>query len=60
MTKLELDSGKLLLQAQQLIAKKQKQRALMVLKLKKHKTEEADKIDGQLFNVLQMISQCLV
>ena len=60
MTKLELDSGKLLLQAQQLIAKKQKQRALMVLKLKKYKTEEADKIDGQLFNVLQMISQCLV
>ena len=38
-----------------LVKAKQKNRALLVLKLKKHKTDEADNIDKQLFSVHEMI-----
>lgn len=42
-------------QAVQLIKAKQKTRALLALKLKKHKENEAENIDKQLYSVLEMI-----
>ena len=38
-----------------LVKAKQKNRALLILKLKKHKTDEADNIDKQLYSVHEMI-----
>jgi hypothetical protein len=42
-------------QAKELIRQRQKTRALLVLKLKKHKEKGVDSIDAQLLNVLRMI-----
>lgn len=53
--KLEKDSEKLQAQALQLIKLKHKDRALLVLKLKRFKEKEVSNADGQLLTVLEMI-----
>jgi charged multivesicular body protein 6 len=53
--KLEADSEKLNEKAKEFIRIKQKDRALMVLKLKKVREKELNGIDGQLISVLEMI-----
>jgi charged multivesicular body protein 6 len=53
--RLEKDSEKLEFQARELIAMKQKNRALLVLKLKKFKREELEGLDQRLMNVLKTI-----
>ncbi len=35
----------------------QKDRALLLLKLKKHKEKEVSNIDGQLMNILEMVTR---
>lgn len=50
-----MDSAKLQEQAKSLIQQKQKDRALLVLKLKRFKEKELSTIDGQLISVLEMI-----
>jgi hydroxymethylglutaryl-CoA lyase/charged multivesicular body protein 6 len=52
---MEKDSQKLEAQARALIAARQKTRALLVLKLKRHKEKELEKLDAQLLNVYAMI-----
>ena len=52
---MEKDSQKLEAQARALIAARQKTRALLVLKLKRHKEKELEKLEGQLLNVYAMI-----
>lgn len=49
------DSDTLLEQAKQLIRQEQKNRALLVLKLRRFKDAEADKVDAELMTVLEMI-----
>ena len=53
--KLDQETLKLNEQAVMHVQAKQKSRALLVLKLKKHKINEADNIDKQLFSVYEMI-----
>lgn len=50
-----MDSAKLQEQAKTLIRQQQKERALLVLKLKRFKEKELSQIDGQLLGVLEMI-----
>jgi hypothetical protein len=52
---LEKDSQKLESQAKALIALRQKNRALLVLKLKKYKEKDVEKLDSKLMNVHSMI-----
>eukprot|EP01038_Epipyxis_sp_PR26KG_P008354 gene8354-11300_t len=54
--KLENESSKLEGQAKELIRKQQKQRALLVLKLRRHREVEVNKVDAQLINILEMIN----
>ncbi len=53
--KLDADTVRLQDRARELVSQKQNNRALTLLKLKSFKTKEADKVDAQLFNVLNMI-----
>eukprot|EP01040_Poterioochromonas_malhamensis_P012700 gene12700-13909_t len=53
--KLEGESGKLTEQAKHHIRQQQKDRALLILKLKRMKEQEVDKIDKQLLSVMEMI-----
>lgn len=53
--KLDKDSEKLTEQAKQLIRAQQKNRALLVIKLRRFKEAEANKVDGELMTVLEMI-----
>lgn len=53
--KLEVDSARLQAQAIELIKLKQRDRALLVLKLKKFKEKEVKNADGQLIQVLELI-----
>ena len=55
--KLEKDSEKLESQARELIAMKQKNRALLVLKIKKCKQKELEGLDLKLMNILTTIDQ---
>jgi charged multivesicular body protein 6 len=41
--------------AKQLIREQKKDRALLVIKLRKHKEKEAENIDAQLLSILEMI-----
>lgn len=52
---LESDSEKLQSQARELVQMRQKQRALLLLKLRKYKEKELDNVDNQLLNVFKMI-----
>ncbi len=52
---LEVDSEKLTNQAKELIKQNQKNRALLVLKLKRHKEKDSDNLDNQLLSVFRMI-----
>lgn len=54
--KLDLESARYEEQAKQLIKQQQRQRALLVLKLRRHRDAEATKVDGQLITVLDMIN----
>lgn len=53
---MELESARYEEQAKQLIKQQQRQRALLVLKLRRHRDTEATKVDGQLITVLDMIN----
>mmetsp|Transcript_36341 Transcript_36341/g.72332 ORF Transcript_36341/g.72332 Transcript_36341/m.72332 type:complete len:239 (-) Transcript_36341:93-809(-) len=53
--KLEKDSEDLTEKAKQLIHKQQKDRALLVLKLRRFKDNEVNKVEGELMSVLEMI-----
>lgn len=55
MGQLEKDSETLQSQVKQLIHQQQKTRALLVLKLRRFKDSEADKVDAELMSVLEMI-----
>ena len=52
---MDKDSEKLTEQAKQLIRAQQKNRALLVIKLRRFKEAEANKVDGELMTVLEMI-----
>jgi charged multivesicular body protein 6 len=52
---LETDSDKLQAQAKELIHLRQKNRALLLLKLRKYKEKELDNVDAQLLSVFKMI-----
>lgn len=52
---METDSERLTEQAKSLIREQKRERALLVLKLKRHKEKEVNNIDGQLMSVLEMI-----
>lgn len=52
---MEKDSENLTEQAKQLIQKQQKDRALLVLKLRRFKDNEVNKVEGELMSVLEMI-----
>ena len=52
---LELESNKLTEEARQLLRKEQRDRALLVLKVKKFKEKEVLNIDGKLLSVHEMI-----
>jgi hypothetical protein len=54
-TKLDKDKEKLTEQARALVAKQQKTRALTVLKLRKYKETETDKVEDSLLSVVKMI-----
>ena len=53
--KIETESEQLTNKAKILIKEQKKERALLVLKLKKHKEKEVVNIDGQLISVMEMI-----
>ncbi len=55
-TKLDNEAKQLQIQASQLLANKQKDRAVLLLKLRRFKLEEAKRMDQQLLNILQLIS----
>ena len=55
-SKMEIDMKKLESQARELIALKLKNRALLVLKLKRYKEKEVDGIDAKLMTVQSQIS----
>ena len=54
-TKLQADDQKLLLKAKELKRSKKEQSALNLLKLRKYKMREVDKVEQQLLNVYEMI-----
>jgi len=54
-TKLQADDEKLLLKAKELKRSKKEQSALNLLKLRKYKIREVDKVEQQLLNVYEMI-----
>jgi charged multivesicular body protein 6 len=53
--RLEIESGKLEGQARELIRRNQRARALLVLKLRKHKEQAVDSTDASLLSVMKMI-----
>lgn len=50
-----MESAQLTEKAKQLIVEQKRDRALLVLKLRKHKEKEVVNIDGQLMSILEMI-----
>ncbi len=52
---MDIDSAKLTEQAKTLIVQKQKERALLILKLRRFKEKELSNIDAQLISILEMI-----
>ena len=56
-SQLDEESTKLYDQAKALVIAEQKQRALLVLKLRKHKEKEVEKVDAQLITVLEMLQR---
>ena len=54
---MEADAAKLTEQAKLLIVQKQKDRALLLLKLKRMKEKEVDKADKELLTVLETIDK---
>mmetsp|Transcript_12438 Transcript_12438/g.18818 ORF Transcript_12438/g.18818 Transcript_12438/m.18818 type:complete len:230 (+) Transcript_12438:67-756(+) len=55
--RLGTESERLQNQAKELLASGKKDRALLALKLRKHKIKEADSIDAKLLNVMSMIEE---